>query len=125
MERLKTKTGFEGLFYVENNGLSGGIVLFWKEEHMAQLISYFITHIDVSVNVSGMLNWRLTRFYGFPERSRRQELWIFFNKSSLNLISRFVMGDFNDLMNQNEKKGRLHHPPSLIQGFNKIVVFTI
>lgn len=50
-ERLKYKMGFEGLFYVDNVGRSGGLVLFWKDKFSVSLISFSKNHIDVKVSL--------------------------------------------------------------------------
>ncbi|EEF32497.1 conserved hypothetical protein [Ricinus communis] len=42
---------------------------------MAQLLSYSSKHIDIVVSFPDMATWRLTRFYGYPERHRCRESW--------------------------------------------------
>lgn len=71
-ERLKVKLNFEGLFYVDGGSVGGGLALLWRDSGVASLISYSKNHIDVQVRFPGNDAWRLTCFYGFPERSRRQ-----------------------------------------------------
>ena len=63
MEQIKIRIGFEGLFYVDNVGSSGGLALFWRDKNMAQLISFSKNHINFVTNISGMQSWRLTCFY--------------------------------------------------------------
>lgn len=122
VDRIKIKMYFEGLFYVQNAGFSGGIALLWKENHVGQLISYSTNYIDISVKIVGMLDWRLTCFYGFPERGRRIQAWHLLRQLKDKSQQPWcVIGDFNDLMSQSEKRGRLPHPSSLIQGFNEAV----
>ncbi|MDV3199997.1 MAG: endonuclease/exonuclease/phosphatase family protein, partial [Candidatus Phytoplasma australasiaticum] len=85
---------------------------------MARLISYSANHIDVEIMIPGTPNWRLTGFYGFPERARGQQSWNFLkslkNKSPLPWI---VVGDFNDICNGAEKRGGNPQPQWLIDGF--------
>lgn len=111
--------GFEGLFVVERVGMSGGLALLWRETGMATLLSYSTNYIDVSVTLDGEPPWRLTCFYGFPERSRRQQSWSLLRdlkaQSSLPWI---VIGDFNDIASHEEKRGHLPHPDNLVRGFN-------
>lgn len=62
--------------------------------------------------------WRLTGFYGYPSRQDRQRSWnILRNLKHKYDLPWVVIGDFNDLMFQAEKRGPHKHPPSLLQGF--------
>lgn len=74
-ESLKISLGFDNLFYVDSRGLSGGLALFWKGRNIASLISYSHNHIDISVNNGDGKSWRLTGFYGFPNRNERKKSW--------------------------------------------------
>ncbi|XP_031116517.1 uncharacterized protein LOC116020174 [Ipomoea triloba] len=118
-ERLKNKLCFEGLFYVDGGGLGGGLALLWRDKGVASLISYSKNHIDVQVRLPGYNAWRVTFYYGFPERGRRQQAWDFLrslkHKSDLPWM---VVGDFNDIASPEEKRGIHPHPTSLIDGFN-------
>ncbi|EEF41191.1 conserved hypothetical protein [Ricinus communis] len=101
----------EGCFFIAGVGIGGGLVLLWKEKNMAKLLSFSSNHIDASVLIPNMKAWHLTYFYGFPKRARRKDSWDLLHK--LNTVSTFpwcVIEDFNDLMGQHEKKGRLRHP---------------
>lgn len=60
----------------------------------------------------------MTGFYGFPSRSDRLKSWNLLcslkDKSDLPWV---VIGDFNDLLRQTEKKGGRPHPNALLHGF--------
>ncbi|XP_031112163.1 uncharacterized protein LOC116016139 [Ipomoea triloba] len=64
----------------------------------------------------------MTGFYDFPERGRRDESWDLLrslaNRSTLPWV---VLGDFNDLIFQNEKRGGNPHPDRLLRGFGEAV----
>ncbi|KAL7139511.1 hypothetical protein ABFS83_09G057100 [Erythranthe nasuta] len=62
--------------WVEKVGQSGGLALFWQKEAEVDLISYSNNHIDAEVS-GGNHNskWRVTGFYGFPEKERRHMSW--------------------------------------------------
>lgn len=68
MEWLRRKIGYDGVFAVEPQGRSEGITLLWKEMNQTKLLGYSTNHIDVEVNILGMTPWRLTGFYGDPDR---------------------------------------------------------
>ncbi|XP_031106146.1 uncharacterized protein LOC116010776 [Ipomoea triloba] len=111
--------GYEGLFCVDRVGLSGGLALFWRDSGMASLLSYLNNHIDVEVHLPGKPVWRLTSFYGHPERSKRQLSWDLLRKlKDDSTLSWVVIGDFNDITSQSEKRGIHAHPIMLIDGFN-------
>ncbi|XP_019189526.1 PREDICTED: uncharacterized protein LOC109183953 [Ipomoea nil] len=64
----------------------------------------------------------MTCYYGFLERTRRTESWDLLRTLSVksNLLW-IVVGDFNDLLYQYEKKGGNPHPNSLLHGFGDAI----
>ncbi|XP_019168831.1 PREDICTED: uncharacterized protein LOC109164736 [Ipomoea nil] len=122
-ERLRVKIGFEGLFYVDPVRGGGGLALLWKKNNTARLLSYSKNYVDVEVVIMEKI-WRMTCFYGFPQRHRRREAWQLLtglrDKSTLPWVA---LGDFNDLLYQREKRGGNPHPDSLLRGFG--ILFTI
>lgn len=83
--------------------------------------SYSKNHIDAEVCLNGGdVRWRFTGFYGVPERSRRRDSWNLLKRlSSLNHLPWVVMGDFNDILNPEEKRGGHPQPRRLIDGFRE------
>ncbi|KAJ4842864.1 hypothetical protein Tsubulata_010456 [Turnera subulata] len=81
-------------------------------------------HIDVSIEISGTLPWRLTGFYGEPNESERSTTWdllkLLKTKSTLPWV---VFGDFNELMRRHEKRGRLIIPERLMRAFREAADF--
>ena len=62
--------------------------------------------------------WRLTGFYGYPERNRRKESWgMLYSLSQSSPLSWCCIRDYNDLLSQNEKVGKCGHPGWLLSGF--------
>ncbi|XP_031107562.1 uncharacterized protein LOC116012214 [Ipomoea triloba] len=121
-ERLKNKLNFEGLFYVDGGGVGGGLALFWRDKDVAKLISYSKNHIDIQVRLPSSNAWRLTCFYGFPERNCRQQSWdLLRSLHSKSDLPWLVAGDFNDIAAQCEKRGLHSHPVALIEGFNNML----
>jgi len=119
-ERLRVKLGFEGLFYVESVGLSGGLALFWRKNNTARLLSFSKNHVDVEVSMTWLGVWRMTGFYGFPERGWRSASWdLLRSLTDRSALLWVVLGDFNDLLFQHEKRGGNPHPDSLLRGFGE------
>lgn len=69
-----------------------------------------------------MGRWRYTGFYGCPERERRREslemLRYLYTQSNLPCL---IIGDFNDMMFRDEKRGSRAHSSGLLQGFTEVV----
>ncbi|XP_019181689.1 PREDICTED: uncharacterized protein LOC109176754 [Ipomoea nil] len=121
-ERLRVKLGFEGLFNVDNDGLSGGLALLWRTNNTARLIGYSKNHIDIEVDIPGFDRWMMTGFYGFPKRPQRREPWdLIRSLASKSELPWVIIGDFNDLLFQCEKRGGNPHPDSLLRGFRETI----
>lgn len=113
MEIIKLQVGFKSLFVVDNSGHSGGLALLWKEGCEVDIVSFSRNHMDAIVCLEGEGNsrWRFTGFYGFPERARRKDSWqLLRNLSERSNLPWVVMGDFNDILRAEEKRGRVPHP---------------
>ncbi|XP_019160111.1 PREDICTED: uncharacterized protein LOC109156731 [Ipomoea nil] len=121
-ERLRIRLGFEGVFYVGPVGLSGGLALLWRKNCTARLLSFSKNYVDVEVSMTNLPNWRMTCYYGFPERNRRVESWELLKSLAPRSNLPWVMvGDFNDLLFQYEKRGGNQHPNNLLRGFGETI----
>lgn len=66
--------------------------------------------------------WRITGFYGYPESSRRQASWnLLRSLANVSSLPWVCIGDFNDLLAANEKRGRHEHASWKLRGFNRAV----
>jgi hypothetical protein len=66
--------------------------------------------------------WRLTCYYGYPERNRRRMAWDLLRElRDMSPLPWCVIGDFNDLLSQEDKKGQHPHPNWLCSGFRSAV----
>ncbi|KAL8111890.1 hypothetical protein AgCh_019553 [Apium graveolens] len=120
MERLCSKLGFEGFIAVEPQGKSGGIAMFWKNADDVDLMSFSRSHIDVTVNTVEKESWRLTGIYGEPARPQRYKTWeLLRNLSRDSNLPWCLVGDFNNVTSQTDKKGGHAYPNHLIKGFNE------
>jgi hypothetical protein len=87
-----------------------------------QILNYSQNHIDIEVNDPLKGVWRLTGFYGFPEGGHRRDSWNFLHHlSNISHLPWCIIGDFNDILSANEKKGRVDRPNWLIKGFREAV----
>lgn len=123
VDSVRSLLGYEGLFVVDSIGHGGGLALLWKGKNMARLLSFSQHHIDVEVHIEGMQIWRLTGYYGHPERNKRREFWnLLHSLSSKTSLPWCCLGGFNDLLKNTKKRGLLDHPNWLIKGFRATTV---
>ena len=120
MDHIRQRLGYEGSFVVGSLGHSGGLSMFWKEKIWAQVIGSSRNHIDIEVSMQDMGVWRLTRYYGFPEKYRRRDAWhMLWTLSPKSPIPWCCIGYYNDLLFQKEKIGHLCHHVDLLQRFKE------
>lgn len=58
------------MFAVSSKGRSGGLVMLWKDETNLHIQTYSPNHIDALIFEDNNSPWRLTDFYGRPEKHR-------------------------------------------------------
>jgi hypothetical protein len=74
-----------------------------------------ISHISIQ-------GYMFTCFYGYPEVSRIRDSWNFIRSLARPVTLPWcLMGDFNDILHSDEKKGRATRPNWLIRGFRQVV----
>ncbi|KAL0400945.1 UNVERIFIED_CONTAM: hypothetical protein Slati_4124400 [Sesamum latifolium] len=122
IEFLKARFNLFGVC-VESNGRAGGLALLWNKDIDIQLQSLSSHHIDVDVlpkNSDG--KWRFTGFYGHPEASQRKESWNLLRRLHGQSAQPWVcIGDFNEILHQEEKRGRTQHPLWQILDFRQAI----
>uniref|UniRef100_A0A803PW73 Reverse transcriptase n=1 Tax=Cannabis sativa TaxID=3483 RepID=A0A803PW73_CANSA len=112
--------GFEGIFVVEANGLSGGLAFLWKNKDDGALLGFSQTHIDMQLVLPDGNMWRITGVYGEPIRNCRDRTWnLLKNLAGRSTLPWCVIGDLNNVLSQEDKKGGRPYPTSLIQGFQQ------
>lgn len=74
---LKQDLGFPNAIVVKSEGLSGGLVLMWRQDVTVVEMSKSRSHIDVMLLCDRLRisQWRLMGFYGEPRRERQKESW--------------------------------------------------
>lgn len=123
MEWIRNLLGYEGMVVVESQGRSGGLALMWKEENQASLRSRSNNHIDVETKVNGMSPWRLTGLYGEPNRNHRRKTWdLLRNLARDSNLPWCTIGDLNNTLSHNDKRGGAQYPNHLIEGFTESIL---
>lgn len=96
--------------------------MMWKRNVSCNIESYSQNHVDVFMLQSTVLHWRLTYYYGFPERNHRREVWDFIEQLSItSQLPWCIVGDFNDLLYASDKEGCSDHPQYLMNGFRATI----
>lgn len=80
MSEITNKLGFENSYAVNRVGRGGGLAILWKNTIDCQVIESTNNYINVHVMENSSIAWRLTCYYGLPERSRRQDAWSMLRK---------------------------------------------
>lgn len=87
-----------------------------------RVLNYSSNFINVEVSMVGSPPWRLTSFYGYPESGRRRDSWDLLKTLSRdNELLRCVMGDFNDILFNEEIRGQPDRQLWVIRGFQEVV----
>lgn len=114
---METKTHVDGIKSVQNKinykhglvipseGQSGRTAMLWKIKSSVHIQSYSKWYIDAHVNVGRSGWWCITRFYGNPKASKREESWKLLK--FLHLRSQFpwmVVGDLNEIIGMGKRR---------------------
>lgn len=105
LKALHVKLAFARDCFVDCTGHSDGVAVLWRNLHFVNISSYNNNFISVEVIEDNLANWRLSSFFGYPERSRQKASWdllrLIFASSTLPWC---CIGDCNDLLSADEKK---------------------
>jgi hypothetical protein len=123
VENLRFRIGMKECFHVKGDGKGGGIVLYWSDEINVELQSFSKRHIDVHVSGGPFEHkWRGTFVYGEPKPCDRHKMWTTMRslkpKSDLPWL---MMGDFNEVMWQEEHFSRTRRSERLMMDFREVL----
>ncbi|KAM6600853.1 hypothetical protein CsatA_020462 [Cannabis sativa] len=122
MERVRAKLKFEGMFAVDVCGRSGGVALLWRHKEDVKVLNYATNFVDVEVRSTDVGEWRLTGFYGESKRNLRGASWEQLRTLARgNTLPWCVIGDMNNVLSQEDKKGGHPYPNWLVDGFRDTI----
>ncbi|XP_030930869.1 uncharacterized protein LOC115956706 [Quercus lobata] len=114
LDFVKDRIRFDKKFVVLRVNRGGGLVLYWKNDLLIDVVSSSLNHIDVIINKDTKAAWRFTGL----KTHKRQESWeLLRNLHSQNSLPWLCAGDFNEILKQSEKLGGRTRPPGQIQLF--------
>lgn len=100
IDMIKAKLKYSNSFTVNSMGRKGGLVLIWNSDCEEDIINYSQHHIHVYVtNKDSMINWYFTAL-----NSKQNKPWC-------------VIGYFNKILKQDEKKSCNAQPASQMEKF--------
>ncbi|XP_042952203.1 uncharacterized protein LOC122289285 [Carya illinoinensis] len=119
--RVKSRLKYDGCFMVEPVRRKGGLALMWDGEFNVEVLNYSLRHISVWViDVVGKKKWLLIGFYGEPEANKREEAWrLLADLKPEGNIGWCVIGDFNEILSQDEKIGGCLRQERLMDSFRE------
>jgi exonuclease III len=122
MEALRVELRFKCCFSVPSRGSSGGLALLWNDPVEIIIQSYTQNHIDAHIQVLPSRLWRFTGFYGHPESHRHRESWALLKRlNGMDQLPWLCMGDFNEILTEEERTGEVPGMYGKMQDFNEVV----
>lgn len=101
------KFGFDKGFEVPRIGIGGGLMALWKDSVEVILLTSSTNHLSCLLRWDNQPRfWHFCGFYGDPKTSNRHHTWELLRKLSTVYNGLWlVMGDFNEILSQADKKG--------------------
>ncbi|RYR63043.1 hypothetical protein Ahy_A04g020830 [Arachis hypogaea] len=110
------------MFCVEPRGLSGGLSLIWKSNININIYEWCDNYIKANININHDLNWQGIFVYGNPVFQKRRKLWQELTVSNMDKeVPQAYLGDFNDILYQDEKVGIHPQPRIYLETFRRFV----
>uniref|UniRef100_A0A803PU27 Reverse transcriptase n=1 Tax=Cannabis sativa TaxID=3483 RepID=A0A803PU27_CANSA len=118
-ERLCDVLQFEKFWSVDRVGMSGGLLLLWKNVVQLRVDSRSSGHITTIVMGKGFLPWNLTCFFGNPDSSQRHFSWELLQNIRDSISGPWLcVGDFNEITSISEKVGGRDKASSELTWYN-------
>ena len=102
---LQEWLGYDRVFTVDPRGLSGGLALFWKSTIKLDIKYADKNLIDMQVQF-GEFSFFLSCIYGEPAQEGKSIVWERLSRIGVGRKEQWcLVGDFNEILNNNEKLG--------------------
>ena len=118
MKQIQASLPYRCMFVVPTIRRSGGLALLWLEEIELHVQTFTLNHIDALIMDDPANPWRLTGFYRWPEKQQKQDSWkLLKHLHSRHSVPWLCFGNFNEILQSEEKQGRLPKPLAPVQDF--------
>ena len=123
LESIRRSTCFNGHFYVDPVGRSGGLALWWRDNLAMQVLSGCKNMILVNGScLSLSFNYKACFIYGPHSREERSMLWRKLTRHSLASVGPFmVIGDFNIIGDISDKQGGSCNISKRVEEFQEFI----
>jgi hypothetical protein len=120
IEEFRYHLGYDSCFAPVRSSRGRGFALFWRNTVNCSIVNYSANHISAKIEEVSRRAWIFTGFYGYPETARRRDSWNFIRGLARQIsLPWCLMGDFNDILHADEKKGRTTRQIGLLGVFVK------
>ena len=108
LERIWRRVHFTNQCYVESEGLSEGLALWWMDDFQLDIRHKSRNMIRAVISISSFSpSWAILFVYAPPQRSLRRNFWVQIKQMALANNNPWVcIGDFNEIVLIGEKEGR-------------------
>ena len=121
MQDSQFEFGYDNLYTVEPSSKSGGLALFYMNDSAVKIIYSSDHMIDVEAQIEGHKVY-ITFVYGDPVVEHREAVWERLMRMSLQRSGAWLMvGDFNEITSNLEKKGGRKRPESSFLPFKNMI----
>lgn len=120
MQGKASKLQFQNCFAVDREGLGGGLAMCWTDDINVEIKSFSKHHVDAVVHNDEGRFWRCTGVYGHPETDQKKNTWELLRRlAGLSSLPWLCFGDFNEVLNLNEKLGGIDRRANLVNDFRE------
>ncbi|XP_058784794.1 uncharacterized protein LOC131659630 [Vicia villosa] len=75
LESIRVMLQFDSCLSVDVVGRSGGLAVLWRDSANCRIVNFSRNYVNILVEDEMKGVWRLTFYYGYPERNRRRDAW--------------------------------------------------
>ena len=125
LKKLANSLGFSDQLIVAAKGRSGGICLFWSSSIVVDVLEF--NAVTVALNIHDHLcSWALVGFYGPPYHRKRIKAWTNLHALLQSITGPWLcFGDFNSILDDNEKEGGRSGSSSSATNFLRNLMFDL
>lgn len=119
MKKLRWSLGYRYGVAVNCVGKSGGMALWWRDGLDVSVRPWCQYYIDAAISCEGK-QWRFTGIYGEPRTELRTKTWDALRYlRAQDDLPWIVAGDFNEILRQEEQRGRNERSESQMERFRE------